>query len=86
MIETNLKKQGILPVTFKNESDYELIYEDAILSTKGLESIAPKSKLELIVTPSKGRPFTLELNHTMSSDQIEWFKAGSALNMIAQQS
>jgi aconitase A len=83
--ETNLKKQGILPLTFKNPSDYERIPEDALLSTRGLESLAPDSRVVLIVK-SGTDTFEVELLHTMSTDQIGWFKAGSALNMIAAQS
>lgn len=80
-----MKKQGILPVTFANPADYELIDKDAMLSTIGLSDLAPKSDLSLLVTPTSGESFKIKLNHTMSTDQIKWFKAGSALNMIAQQ-
>ena len=84
--ETNLKKQGILPLTFQNPSDYDLIPEDCHLSTRGLTGIAPGSPITLIVTSSLlDKPLEIPLNHTMSNDQIEWFKAGSALNMIASQ-
>ena len=85
IVETNLKKQGILPATFSDPKDYDLIDQDASLSTEGLTDLAPKSTLTLVVTPKSGTPFKLQLNHTMSADQIQWFKAGSALNMIAQQ-
>ena len=56
-----------------------------MLSTIGLSDLAPKSDLSLLVTPTSGESFKIKLNHTMSTDQIKWFKAGSALNMIAQQ-
>ncbi|KAJ3262591.1 aconitate hydratase [Boothiomyces macroporosus] len=80
--ETNLKKQGILPLTFKNEKDYDLIPEICTLSTRGVVGISPNSPVFLTVkTPEK--EFEIELKHTMSEDQIAWFKAGSALNMIA---
>jgi aconitase A len=82
--ETNLKKQGILPMTFVNPDDYERIPENALLSTKGLENLAPGSSVILVVKPQSGPSFEINLNHTMSKDQISWFQAGSALNMIAQ--
>jgi aconitase A len=82
--ETNLKKQGILPLTFANPDDYEKIPENALLSTKGLANFTPESKITLVVKPQNGSSFEIDLKHTMSSDQISWFKAGSALNMIAQ--
>ncbi|KAJ3304365.1 aconitate hydratase [Kappamyces sp. JEL0829] len=82
--ETNLKKQGILPLTFKNESDYDRIPQDASVSTIGVKSLAPKSPVTLRVQP-KGQPsFDIELVHTMSDDQVQWFRAGSALNTLAQ--
>jgi aconitase A len=77
-----LKKQGILPLTFKNEADYDLIEETAILSTNGLSKLASKSSVTLLVNQQSGN-LELTLSHTMSSDQLEWFHAGSALNMIA---
>jgi aconitase A len=83
--ETNLKKQGILPATFLNSKDYELIPQDAILETQGLENLAPGSRLTLKVS-TKETVLELPLQHTMSVDQIHYFKAGSALNMIAAQS
>jgi aconitase A len=83
--ETNLKKQGILPLTFKNPDDYERIPENALLSTRGLKDFSPSSVVTLIVKEQSGRTFEIELQHTMSRDQAEWFKAGSALNMIAAQ-
>jgi aconitase A len=83
--ETNLKKQGILPLTFKNPDDYERIPENALLSTKGLKDFTPASTVTLIVKEESGKTFEIELQHTMSRDQTEWFKAGSALNMIAAQ-
>ena len=81
-LETNLKKQGILPLTFKNESDYDLIEETAVLSTRGLLQLSPNSKITLIVNQSN-KTIEIPLVHTMSNDQIKWFHNGSALNMIA---
>lgn len=81
--ETNLKKQGILPATFANPDDYDKVTEGASVSTKGVTTLAPGSKLTMHVTLKSGEEIDIPLNHTMSVDQIEWFKAGSALNMIA---
>lgn len=81
--ETNLKKQGVLPLTFANSADYDRIPQGASLSTKGLVNIAPGSKMEIVVRTKEGEEFPVEVKHTLSEDQIEWFKAGSALNMIA---
>jgi aconitase A len=83
--ETNLKKQGVLPLTFKNPDDYEKITEDSLLSTRGLEQLAPDSSVTLLVQAGD-QSFEVPLLHTMSESQIQWFKAGSALNMIASQS
>ena len=81
--ETNLKKQGVLPLTFANPADYDRITQGSIISTKGLPSISPGSKISIVVKTPEGQEFEIEAKHTMSADQIEWFKAGSALNMIA---
>ncbi|KAJ3053779.1 Aconitate hydratase mitochondrial [Rhizophlyctis rosea] len=81
--ETNLKKQGVLPLTFANPADYDRITQGSIISTKGLINIAPGSKISIVVMTPEGQHFEIEAKHTMSADQIEWFKAGSALNMIA---
>ncbi|KAJ3035824.1 aconitate hydratase [Rhizophlyctis rosea] len=84
--ETNLKKQGVLPLTFANPADYDRIPQGAVIDTKGLSNIAPGSKISIVVHTPAGESFEIEAKHTMSADQIEWFKAGSALNMIASQS
>ncbi|MCH8010592.1 MAG: aconitate hydratase [Candidatus Marinimicrobia bacterium] len=81
--ETNLKKQGILALTFSNPDDYNLIKEDSRISIRGLKDFTPGHPLELVVSNSDGFNTTTQLNHTYSSSQIDWFKAGSALNLIA---
>ncbi|KAJ3216692.1 aconitate hydratase [Dinochytrium kinnereticum] len=81
--ETNLKKQGVFPLTFKNPADYDKIPERSLLSTKGLATLKPGSPVQLIVQPPTGPSFSLELVHTLSEDQIAWIRAGSALNLIA---
>ncbi|EFC49719.1 mitochondrial aconitate hydratase [Naegleria gruberi] len=82
--ETNLKKQGILPLTFVNPNDYDLINpETDLISVIGVENLKPNSPLTLTV---KGKPeIQIPLQHTMNNAQIEWFRAGSALNWIRDQ-
>lgn len=82
--ETNLKKQGMLPLTFANPDDYNKIQEDDRLSLIGLKEFAPEKQLKLIAKHSDGSVDEIWLNHSFSASQIEWFKAGSALNLIAE--
>ena len=79
--ETNLKKQGLLALTFSNPSDYEKIREDDILTFKNLDSFSAGVPLELVLKHADGREESIFLNHTYSEGQIEWFKSGSALNL-----
>jgi len=83
--ETNLKKQGMLALTFKNPADYDKIREDDLCAIRGLTTFAPGKPLFLEVKHSDGTMETIELNHSFNEGQIEWFKAGSALNLIAEQ-
>ena len=80
--ETNLKKQGILPLTFADPAVYDRIGEDDRLGTVGLADLAPGSPVTVTVTTPEGEVWDFEGNHTMSDDQIAWFKAGSALAVI----
>jgi aconitate hydratase len=80
--ETNLKKQGMLGLTFANEADYDLIQEDDTFNFLDLESFAPGKPLTLEIVHNNGSKNTISLNHTYNAQQIEWFKAGSALNLI----
>jgi len=80
--ESNLKKQGLLACTFKNPSDYDKIREDDTLAILGLTGFSPESKLSLQITHSDSVQEVIELDHTYNAAQIEWFKAGSALNLI----
>ncbi len=82
--ETNLKKQGILALTFANPFDYEKIKEDDKISIKGLISFQPDKSLKMIVHHKSGSDEEVVLNHTYNKSQFEWFKAGSALNLIAK--
>jgi aconitate hydratase len=82
--ETNLKKQGMLPLTFKNSADYELIREDDRVSIVGLTSFAPGKPLKMIVKHADGTSHECELNHSFNETAIGWFQAGSALNLIGK--
>jgi len=82
--ETNLKKQGILPLTFKNPADYDRIKEDDRISITGLKYLSEGYALTMTVKHKDGSSFTSILEHTLSEAQIKWFKAGSALNLIAK--
>jgi aconitate hydratase len=81
--ETNLKKQGMLPLTFANPLDYEKIQEDDKFNLLGLSKFVPEKQFNLIVKHSDGSIDQILLNHSFNAGQIEWFKAGGALNLIA---
>lgn len=81
--ETNLKKQGILPLTFVNPDDYEKINETDRIGIHGLMDFAPGKNLQLSITHDDGSTETVEVAHSFSPVQIDWFKYGSALNKIA---
>ncbi|MGB1729354.1 MAG: aconitate hydratase [Crocinitomicaceae bacterium] len=83
--ETNLKKQGMLGLTFANESDYDKIQEDDTFNFIDLNEFAPGKPLTLEVVHADGSKDNISLNHTYNASQIEWFEAGSALNLIKQQ-
>ena len=83
--ETNLKKQGMLGLTFKNEKDYDLIKEDDVFNFIDLSEFSPGKKLIIEVVHSDGTLDTIEANHTYNQQQIEWFKEGSALNLIKKE-
>jgi aconitate hydratase len=82
--ETNLKKQGMLPLTFVNSADYDKIKEDDKLSVIGITELAPEKQLKLVIKHKDGSTDEAMLNQTFNKAQIEWFKAGSALNLIAE--
>ena len=83
--ETNLKKQGMLGLTFDNEADYNLIHVDDTFNFTDLAEFAPGKQLTLEVVHADGSTNIIKLNHTYNAQQIEWFKAGSALNLIKTQ-
>jgi aconitate hydratase len=83
--ETNLKKQGMLALTFANEADYDKIREDDRLDVVGLTTFTPGKPLTLVCHHADGTQDSIVCNHTYNQGQIEWFKAGSALNLIKLQ-
>ena len=80
--ETNLKKQGVLGLTFANPSDYDKVQEDDTVETVDLDQMAPGKSIKLKFTHTDGSEDIVETKHTYNENQIEWFKAGSALNLI----
>ena len=82
--ETNLKKQGMLPLWFVNVADYDKILEDDRISILELVKLAPGRNVPCVIKHKDGRQDRIELKHSMTAEQIEWFKAGSALNVIRQ--
>jgi len=81
--ETNLKKQGVLPLTFADPADYDKIDPTDKISILGLKTLTPGVPLTAKFTKADGSSFEIKLNHTLNQGQIEWFKAGSALNLLA---
>lgn len=80
--ETNLKKQGMLGLTFANKEDYDKIKEDDAIDIVGLTTFSPEKPLTLVLHHSDGSSDSISVNHTYNKNQIEWFKAGSALNQM----
>lgn len=80
--ETNLKKQGVLALTFAHPQDYNKIQEKDLLSIRGLQGLAPGLSLTLEAQHADGTVDKIEVKHTYNAEQIKWFKAGSALNLI----
>ena len=83
--ETNLKKQGVLPLTFVEPADYDKIAEEDRLSIEGLKDLAPGAPLTVRITHKDGQSEEIAAKHTLNQEQIDWYKAGSALNCIAAQ-
>jgi aconitate hydratase len=80
--ETNLKKQGILALTFADPKDYEKIEQQDRISVTGLSSLAPGKPVQVTIHKADGTSLTLQANHSITEQQIAWFKAGSALNAL----
>ncbi|CAK9300732.1 unnamed protein product [Gordionus sp. m RMFG-2023] len=82
--ETNLKKQGVLPLTFDKPADYDKVQPYDKVSLLDLKNLAPGKPVKCVLSHADGSKTTIYLNHTMNAQQIEWFKAGSALNKMSQ--
>ncbi|MBA44115.1 MAG: aconitate hydratase [Magnetococcales bacterium] len=80
--ESNLKKQGVLALTFVNKGDYDLIEEDDRISLVGLEDLVPGQHVKGVIKHKDGSTVEIDLKHSLNDDQIEWFKDGSALNTL----
>ncbi|MEP7151300.1 MAG: aconitate hydratase [Nitrospira sp.] len=80
--ETNLKKQGILALTFADPMDYDKIEQQDRISVGGLNSLAPGKPVQVTIHKASGQALTIQVNHSMTAQQIAWFKAGSALNAL----
>lgn len=80
--ETNLKKQGMLALTFNDKNDYDKVQEDDVIDIVGLTTFSPDKPLTLVLHHKDGTADNVIVNHTFNAQQIEWFKAGSALNLI----
>ncbi len=80
--ETNLKKQGVLALTFANPADYDKIQEEDTVSLVDLKDFAPGKNVKMVIKHKNGSSETIELRHSYNAEQINWFKAGSALNLI----
>ena len=83
--ETNLKKQGMLGITFAHEKDYDLIQEDDTFNFVDLAHFAPGKPLTIEVVHADGTKDSIVANHTYNEQQIEWYNEGSALNLIKKQ-
>lgn len=83
--ETNLKKQGMLALTFANKEDYDKIQEDDSIDIVGLTTFAPGTPLTVVLHHKDGSSDSITVNHTYNEQQIDWFKAGGALNVIRSQ-
>ena len=82
--ESNLKKQGILPLTFADPADYEKVQETDRVSVSGLSDLAPGRNLKVTLHHADGSRESFEVTHTLNAEQIEWFRAGSALNLLRE--
>ena len=80
--ETNLKKQGILPLTFADPKDYDRFEQSDRVSVTGLALLAPGKPVEVTIHKADGKTVTIKCLHTLTEEQIGWFKAGSALNAL----
>src|SRR5262249_35691638 len=82
--ETNLKKQGLLPLVLENPADYDQIQDTDRISIVGLKELAPGKPVQVILHDGDGKDETIQCRHSFSSEQIAWFKAGAALNLLRE--
>ncbi|MDE0144661.1 MAG: aconitate hydratase [Nitrospira sp.] len=80
--ETNLKKQGILPMTFADPANYDQIEQDDRVSVTGLDGLAPGKPVSVVIHKKDGKEVMIQANHSMTEQQVKWFQAGSALNAL----
>ena len=83
--ETNLKKQGMLALTFQNESDYDLVQEDDFISFLNLDKFSPGKQINIELKHADGTSNIVKLNHSYNESQIKWYDEGSALNLIKKE-
>jgi aconitate hydratase len=83
--EANLKKQGVLALTFADPADYEKVRSDDEVSILGLADLAPGNPVKVVLSHTDGTTDAIMTTHTMSEEHIAWFQAGSALNLLAAQ-
>jgi aconitate hydratase len=83
--ETNLKKQGMLGLTFVNKEDYDKILEGDVIDIIGLTTFTPDVPLTLVLNHADGTKEEISVNHSYNEQQIEWFRAGGALNIIRRE-
>jgi aconitate hydratase len=83
--ETNLKKQGMLALTFADKADYDKVQEDDSIDIVGLTDFKPGNQLTVVLNHKDGSRYEVKVNHTYNEQQIEWFKAGGALNVIRRE-
>ncbi len=81
--ETNLKKQGVLPLTFQDPADYDKVEASDRLTIRGLAALTPGKPVEVVIKKANGSTVTIRCTHTLTEEQIGWFKAGSALNALS---
>jgi aconitate hydratase len=82
--ETNLKKQGLLPLKFADKADYEKVREDDRIDVLGLATLAPGHPLTVVLHHKDGSKDQFQVTHTFNAEQVAWFRAGSALNVLRQ--
>ena len=83
--ESNLKKQGVLPLTFADPADYDRVLENDRISVHGLADLAPGKPLSITLHHEDGKTDRAEVRHSLNAEQIEWFRAGSALNVLKRE-